>query len=261
MEDYTVIIERGPQAELGDAPDSTNSHGVAMTAYPDGTPANYPTVFAAGSPPFGPKHNAPKSSAWLGQNVTLEDEADIGFDQDGINNLDPPSNLPDLDDADDGLILPVHMPKCRWTNVDYEVNTLSIGGVYYVNIWCDFNRDGDWDDEIDVCSTENIPEWAVRNQMLTGLAPGLNTVTSLPFVSWHPIDSTEEGLWMRITISEQTWQEIWGAGGCGPISGSGYAIGETEDYYVVPDTSCVACADLNCDNFVDLFDLAIMAAQ
>ena len=191
--------------------------------------------------------------------MTLEDEADIGMDQDPTNNIDPPADSPDMDFDDDGLLFPVSMPKCRWTNVDYEVTVSpSATGVFYVNIWCDFNRDGDWDDEIDICSTENIPEWAVRNQMLTGLAPGLNTVTSLPFVSWHPIDGPEE-LWMRITISEQTWQENWGAGGCGPTNG--YDIGETEDYLVVPDTTCVACADLNCDNFVDLYDLAIMAAQ
>ncbi|MCK4998090.1 MAG: hypothetical protein KAS23_01095, partial [Anaerohalosphaera sp.] len=121
-----------------------------------------------------------------------------------------------------------------------------------------FNRDGDWDDMVGGCLLGAIPEWAVRNQMLTGLTPGLSTVKSLPFVSWHPIDGPE-GLWMRITISEQTWQEKWGAGGCGPASG--YAIGETEDYYVVPDTSCVECADLNCDNFVNLFDFAIFASQ
>ncbi len=260
VEDHLVRIGLGPQADLGDAPDSSNTAVFPMTAYFDGTAANFPSVFFAGSPPHGPKHIAPKRSAWLGQNVTLENEADSGLDQDSINNIVPSLDLNDLDGADDGLVLPVNMPKCRWTNVDYQVTAPATGGVYYVNIWCDFNRDGDWDDQIAGCSMGDVPEWAVRNQMLTGLPAGLNTIKSLPFVSWHPIDAPEE-LWVRITISEQIWQEAWGSGGCGPASGYAYAVGETEDYLVVPDTSCVACADLNCNNFVDLADFAIFASQ
>ncbi len=262
VEDYPVIIEEGPKADLGDAPDSTNSSGVNMTAYPAGGPpgvlANYPTVFS-GTAPYGPKHWAPLSDAWLGQGVTLEDEADSGVDQDPTNNIIPVNDQPDMDGADDGLVLPVNMPRCKWTNVDYTVNVPStIVGVYYVNIWCDFNRDGDWNDQVSGCALGDVPEWAVRNQMLVGLSPGLNTVTSLPFVSWHPTDGPAP-LWMRITISEQPWQQAWGAGGCGPSSG--YAIGETEDYLVLPDTTCTECADLNCDRLVDLSDFAMFASQ
>jgi len=50
-----------PASDLGDAPDSSNSFpGTAMTAYPKGGPpdvrANYPSVYEAGSPPYGPIH-------------------------------------------------------------------------------------------------------------------------------------------------------------------------------------------------------------
>lgn len=267
VEDHAVYIETGPQADLGDAPDSTNSYGIgnAMMAYPDGTQGNYPTVFSIGSPPHGPIHWSPLSAVWLGPAVTLEDEADSGLDQDAINNIDPPINVADQDGADDGLHLPVNMPRCKWTNVNYDVMVVDPVQIYYVNIWCDFNRDGDWDDQVGDCPRGAVPEWAVRNQILVGLPAGLNTVTSLPFVSWHPVDGVPE-LWMRITISEQPWQEIWGigawisgGGGCGPANG--YDVGETEDYLVVPDTSCVACADLDCSGFVDLLDLSIFAQQ
>ncbi|MCX6030336.1 MAG: hypothetical protein NT169_13705 [Chloroflexi bacterium] len=44
--------------DLGDAPDSTNNYGIHMIAYPAGGPigviANFPTVYSAGSPPYGP---------------------------------------------------------------------------------------------------------------------------------------------------------------------------------------------------------------
>ena len=138
--------------DFGDAPDSTNNFGKTMTAYTTGyykiTQANFPTVFNdGGSGPFGPFHRRPLTLAHLGQSVSLEVEADIGADQDGINNINPSTDSANKDGADDGVVLPLTLPNCGWATIDYIVNVIKPGTDIYVNIWLDFNRDGDWDDD------------------------------------------------------------------------------------------------------------------
>jgi hypothetical protein len=241
VEDYAVFIEEPPpENELGDAPDSTNNSGLAMTAYPAaGTVANYPTVYFTGSPPFGPIHLQPQAVAYLGQNVTLENEADIGPDQDGINNINPATNTPDQDLADDGVLnMPISLPKCSSQTIfNYQINVVNPNIDLYVNVWFDWNRDGDWDDTLSCGGGMNAPEWAVQNQSFpAGFLPvGLNTVTSLPFVPWHST-LTKQKIWMRITLSEQPWVST-GSGGSGPAAG--YYFGETEDYFFAPDPNCL----------------------
>jgi len=252
-----------PNSDLGDAPDSTNNHGQPMTAYPSGVQGNYPTVYDDGmmSSPVGPLHRSPLSLAYLGRSVSLEIEADIGVDQDPSNNIDPLNDTADLDGADDCLVnLPLNLPHCRWSNFDYLVTVVSPGTDLYVNAWLDWNRDGDWDDSF-TCPNGQVPEWAVQNQLLTSLPVGAHMITSPAFLSWHPVD-TPQDLWMRITLSAQPWRPmgLTGAsagGGAGPTGG--YTYGETEDYYIEPDTSCWICPDLNCDRFVNFLDFAIMA--
>jgi len=81
--------------EFGDAPDSTNTwNNAQMTAYTS-VLANFPTVWLAGSPPYGPCHY--NFYARLGTEISGEQEADTGYDQDGINNIIPPSDTPDQD--------------------------------------------------------------------------------------------------------------------------------------------------------------------
>jgi hypothetical protein len=241
VEDYTVrVLPNSEQAEfdLGDAPDSSNSHGVAMPAYP-GLPdqAMYPTVYSAGSPPYGPLHLDPQGLAWLGQEVSLEAEADIGPDADGVNNIDPSNGVNDQDGKDDGVLFPLRLPHCAMTRFNYLVTVgVATGQSLYVNVWFDFNRDGDWNDTFDCPTSGGVPEWAVQNQMLVFAAPGLYNVTTPPFVSWHPAALQTEEMWMRITLSEKPWGQAFaapGAGGAGPPSG--YEYGETEDYLFVPE--------------------------
>lgn len=255
-----------PAADLGDAPDSTNtSVGTTMTAYP-GIDANYPTVYVVGSPPAGPIHWQPGVLAYLGPAVSLELEADVfPPDQDGLANIDPPLDNADQDGADDGVLnMPLNLPYCKWTTFDYQVNIINPNfNKLYVNVWFDWNRDGDWDDTV-FCGTESVPEWAVQNQMLFNLPAGLNQVTSSAFRSWHPNPGTDEPVWMRITLAEKSWDGgdypgMAGNGGSGPAAG--YSYGETEDYYFTPDTSCQECPDLNCDSVVNLLDLAIFASK
>lgn len=237
----TTIEQIEPDADLGDAPDSSNNSGAAMTAYPAGGPpgviAHYPTVHLAGSPPFGPIHRQPRNMAYLGTWVTLEQEADIGLDEDFVNNIDPPSDQPDMDFSDDAVVLPLSLPHCMPTTFQYTITVVSPVAIpMFVNVWFDWNRDGDWDDVMQCPNNVTAPEWAVRNQVPAVFGPGTYTLTTPPFVSWHPASTPQpDPIWMRITLSEMPWSATGGAGygGSGPLSG--YQYGETEDYYFVPD--------------------------
>ena len=262
-------------SDLGDAPDSTNNFGRNMTAYPKGGPsgvkAHYPTVYNDGraTGPFGPIHlNAQTVAAHLGKKITSENEADTGPDQDITNNIIPTTNTPDKDMGDDGIVFPVNMPKCSWTTLDYIVNVVNPGTNLWVNIWCDWNRDGDWDDNTITnpslaCSKGIVSEWAVQNQYLVNLPAGLNQITTPAFLSWHPDTGTKQ-IWMRITLSDKPWTVgsapgVRGNGGSGPQSG--YVFGETEDYYFTPDSSFSICEDYNGDGLINLQDLAVFTAD
>jgi hypothetical protein len=242
--------------DLGDAPDSTNNFSAIMAAYPKGGPlgvrASYPTVFndGSGTGPYGPAHLNPLAVAHLGSTITNEAEADIGIDQDAVNNIVPLGKLSDLDQGDDSVIFPFNLPHCRWTTFDYFVNVINPGTGLWANVWFDWNRDGDWDDTL-ACSSHPAPEWAVQNQYLFNLSSGLHRITSKAFLPNHPKNTPEE-IWMRLTLSEQPWSS-------GPQTG--YEYGETEDYYFTPNTSYTACEDFNGDGVINLADLDAFTAD
>ena len=244
--DLAFVITGGgdvrPSHDLGDAPDSSNSlPGQQMTAYPTGVSANFPTVYRAGSPPYGPIHLDPEGFVHLGNAVSLEDEADLGFDIDPTNNLDPAANAADLDAADDGVVLPAVLPDCQKGTLAYSVTvTEPVHRTVYVNVWFDWNRDGDWDDVMTCPSGSKAFEWAVQNQTIQINGPGLLALTSPAFMCWHPpVSADPDPLWMRIMIAEQPWTQpaitLIGVGGSGPAEG--YQYGETEDYYLYPRKS------------------------
>ncbi|MBI9016816.1 MAG: hypothetical protein JEZ07_06085 [Phycisphaerae bacterium] len=278
VEDYAVKIEEPQKTpDLGDAPDSTNSFNIDMTAYRSVGPldvvikANYPTVYRIGSPPYGPIHWNPMLVAHLGSNISREFEADYGFDEDPLNNLIPPLDRANLDKADNGIKMPLNLPHCNWTSFEYIVRVYQPTRRLYVNAWFDWNRDGDWDDTIPATSNDlpcRVKEWAVRNQMLTGLNQGIHSIKSEPFLPWHPKFSQQQmpKIWMRIMISEKPWEpaltdtaDAIGYGGSGPEDG--YWIGETEDYFFCPTAHLRRSADLNGNRKVDLDDLAILSSQ
>jgi hypothetical protein len=63
---------------------------------------------------------------------------------------------------------------------------------------------------------------------------------------------------MRITLSEKPFKGgenpgVRGNAGSGPAAG--FEIGETEDYFFVPESDCILCRDLNGDGKVDFDDL------
>jgi len=254
-------------SDLGDAPDSSNTLSIRMNTYPSAIQANFPTVFndGKGVGPYGPIHLSASTVAFLGEMVSHETEADKGPDQDGVNNITPLLQQADKDLADDGVVFPVNMPSGKWTTFDYVVNVVTPNTDMYVNVWCDWNRDGDWNDDTTTNPTLISPngivkEWAVQNQLLFNLSAGQHQITTPAFLSWHPAEGQGAlDLWMRITLSEQPWKGGSGAGGSGPQAG--YAIGETEDYYFVPETSCDICEDTNGDGVINMNDLIAYVNQ
>jgi len=263
-----VVVQNKP--DLGDAPDSTNNAHVTMTAYPSQgmlpvvVPANYPTVYndGTGTGPYGPVHLNTLAVAFLGKKITRETEADTGTDEDGVNNIRPSNNTPDRDQGDDGVVFPISLPSCCWSTFDYVVNVVDPDTDLWVNVWIDWNRDGDWDDTLD-CPEGPAPEWAVQNQFLFNLPVGINEITTPAILPWHP-ENGREDVWMRITLSGQPWR-----GGSNPgtkgNAGSGpqakYEIGETEDYHFTPDVTCSICKDYNGDGVINMNDLAAYVAD
>ena len=257
------------KVDLGDAPDSTNNSGVAMMAYPSQgmlpvvVQAHYPTVYndGSGTGPYGPVHINTQVVAFLGKKITRETEADTGTDEDGLNNIRPSADRPDRDQGDDGVVFPLNMPSCRFTTIDYVVNVIAPNTDLWVNVWLDWNRDGDWDDTLE-CPKGPAPEWAVQNQFLLHLPAGVNQITTPGFLAWHPEGGEE--IWMRITLSGQPWRGGSNPGAKGN-AGSGpegkYDIGETEDYNFTPDASITICEDYNGDGVIDLNDLAAFVAD
>ena len=257
--------------DLGDAPDSTNNSGnkiMGAYPYPPSRPGHFPTVYDDGSGfgPYGPVHLNETAVAFLGKVITGETEADTGPDDDGINNLRSGMSSPNHDGGDDGVEMPLVLPDCGWATFNYQVTVIDPSVDLWVNVWLDFNRDGDWDDMVE-CPGGPVPEWAVQNQFLFNLPEGLNEIAAPGFRSVHPEDAHDQ-IWMRITLSEQPWTggsnpgEL-GNAGSGPVEN--YQIGETEDYFFfpqVPDNAdCPLCEDVNGDGVIDMDDLADFTAQ
>jgi hypothetical protein len=259
------------KSDLGDAPDSTNNFDTQMSAYPSthtGLPysimANFPTVYndGSGTGPYGPVHINNTMAAYLGKTITRENEADTGPDEDTYNNLKLNAGISsNRDNGDDAIKLPLSLPNCCWTTIEYEVTVVDPNVDIWVNMWFDWNRDGDWDDVVD-CPEGPAPEWAVKNQFLFNLPIGLNKITSPAFLPWHP--DNIENIWIRITLSEQPWKTgsdpgVLGNAGSGPKNK--YQIGETEDYYIIPDKICSICKDYNGDGVIDMDDLVFFTAE
>ncbi len=220
-----------PRSDLGDAPASNNHDGSAMTTY-GSVAANFPTVF--GVTPPGPFHAQPQRDAWLGIGVTGEQDADLLPDADGVTNIDPPGDLANRDRFDDGVQLnTVRLPRCGFTRFAYDVSVNGGAGDRYLNVWIDFNRDGDFEDVVYCRRFWNpfplaVPEWAVSNHLVSltnGYHTGLLTPNFRAYrASFFPFLTRSR--WMRISLSEQAAP----APGDGRGPASGYRLGETEDY-------------------------------
>jgi len=231
MSGYAVPIFKS-RADLGDAPDSSNSYSTPMTAYPiygpPGVVARYPTVYKLGSPPYGPRHRFSTKRYWLGAKVSYEMEADVGYDSDASHNLIPKQDRPDLDAYDDGINPNPQLPNCQLTKLQFSVTVPAGVGASdaFVNLWFDWDRSGDWGQQLD-CPGLVTSEWAVQNQVINLPGPGTYTFNTVGFFPANP--SPETCLWWRISLSDKPAPAADGSGPQG-----GYQFGETEDYYSCP---------------------------
>lgn len=238
-----------PRPDLGDAPDSSNHHGIANTAYP-GINGRFPTVWdVPAGQPAGPRHANQTMESILGDHLSRENEADDGPDQDGPNNiLDGGADNANNDRGDDGWRnRNVPLNHCEATTLTVRVGKApnATRSLMYLNVWFDGEHDGDWDG-MQRCRTgeqddENgldVPayEWIVQNHAvdMSGIAPGgyvdidVNSEIVLN-------DSPDKRHWMRFMLSEERAVSPSGVGlpdGRGPHPDSAlsaYRFGETED--------------------------------
>jgi hypothetical protein len=263
-----------PESDLGDAPDSSSTWSGRMTAYPDtgqgAVLGHFPTVFSDGTAqPQGPKHCSPRAVVYLGPAVSLENEANTGPDEDRVNNINRSTDKADQDGADDGLVLPLTLNPGEFASFQYIVTVRQPVQTVWVNAWFDWNRDGDWDDdsttnpEMTAGDHQCVSEWAVQNQYLYNLSVGTHSITAPAFLVYKPARGPDK-VWMRITLSDTPWRGgehagALGNGGSGPAGG--YEIGETEDYLILPQTTCSICKDYNDDGQVNLNDLIAFLYQ
>jgi len=223
--------------EGGDAPSSYNHSDISMTTHITGTEASFPVVWdwdgtmEQAPPSYGFCHWSSLVPSFLGITATHELDADLLPDRDGVTNIDPSSDTPDRDGADDGVTFPSILPHCGSATVNI-VGQNNLGSDLYLNAWADWNRDGDWDDT-SVCECE-ISEWAIQGYTV---APGPFDL-NIDISSCHPVADPTEPLWARVTLSEQASLSgaPWIYGGQPyPASTACFWEGETEDQLVKPE--------------------------
>lgn len=245
--------------DTGDAPDSSNHPAVGMTY--DGLSGSvggfFPTVadpLVAGAGKTGMCHYIKPEGAFLGASVSEEADADLQPDPDtnpAPFNLLPVANIND-GDSDNGLVLPDWWFNQVQTIFTYTV-TLPAGATAedrYVNVWFDWNRDGDWADAAVVCNTAGATaaEHVLPNQVVN-VAPGSSQTFVSNVIPCNNPDffNDKTAVWVRITLSDEAIVLGTQFDGSGRAAGTTYeycyAEGETEDWYFSPkDPSAVELA-------------------
>ncbi|MDX9954246.1 MAG: GEVED domain-containing protein [Anaerolineae bacterium] len=237
--------------DTGDAPDSSNHPGAAMTY--DGLPGSvggfFPTVadpsVAGTTGKTGMCHYIKPTGAFLGASVSAEADADLQPDPDtnpAAFNLFPAANTAD-GDSDDGLKLPNSWENQVETSFIYTVTlpTDATAGDRYVNVWFDWNRDGDWEDAAVVCDTARATaaEHVLQNQVVSVTPGASQTFTSNVMPCNNPeFFNNKTAVWVRITLSNEPINLTTQFDGSGRAAGATYeycyAEGETEDWYFLP---------------------------
>lgn len=232
-----TVTPTPPNPDVGDAADNTNNFGVGMTTYPSGIVANFPTTFRGPGGIPGMIHWNPIADSWLGLNVSGEFDADLSPDADPVTNIDPTSNSADRDSFDDGVRRgTLNLGNCITNTFQYDLRVVGARKLRYVNVWMDYNRDGDWNDTIrcrDASGrTRTFTEWVVRNRA-SNLAPRVAPYTFVTPAFWSVNPPTPTNpMWMRMTLAESQAVTLTAALADGRGPASGYHYGETEDYYL-----------------------------
>ncbi|MBD3249873.1 S8 family serine peptidase, partial [Candidatus Woesearchaeota archaeon] len=249
--------------DLGDAPDSCNHFYTDMETDPSmfssGITADYPTVHNTTlkdncGKTYGPCHE--NYFLILGRNITFEDEADVGNDEDfPDNNIKPNANESDFDSVigtsfgmDDGLGSTginytndmFNWEHCQNVSIPIDINIS--GGPYAadwnatLNIWIDYNKDGNWADspwsqDTVMCGMQSVSEWVVQNDVAAqlnfgGFGPG----QIIHYANFTAFSNISGYTWMRVQVTPGPINSMQYADGSGPAVC--YEDGETEDYYV-----------------------------
>jgi hypothetical protein len=248
---YTTPADEGVRSDLGDAPDSSNHHGQNNTAYvAGGVLGRFPTVWdVPDGQVAGPRHANATGEGILGQYLSREQDADVGNDQDGPNNIIRSAagaigDVADNDRGDDG-----------WRNrnirfFDCQQQTLAVrvskapGAArkrMYLNVWFDGNRDGDWADSSACQPPSGGPaqagyEWIVQDYVIDMTAVPAGGFLDFA-VDTERVANSTPGMphWMRFTLSEARAVQPPGGDypdGRGPHPGSAqgsFLFGESED--------------------------------
>lgn len=244
---------RRAHPEVGDAPDSTNHHGIGNTAYPlAGIAGNFPTVWndPTGAP-SGPMHFNESGEGWLGYHASAEREADQGADMDGTNNIiltaAGPIDISNRDRGDDGwLNRNANFVDCQRTTLKVRVSRAMTPTLdtMYLNVWFDGNRDGDWND-VGKCRTDTNNaeyrsfEWIVQDFAVNMAAIPAGSYQDIAVNTFAVLNKTPDAAhWLRFSLSERPTVKPETANnerilpdGRGPQHPRGYKWGETEDYF------------------------------
>jgi len=142
-------------------------------------------------------------------------------------------------DADAGLASPPELPACDSVSVKFKAYNCEAEREVFLNILCDWNGDGDWNDIL-LCASIGrcAPEWAVKNVAII-LPPGCSNQTSPRFrVGPKP----GEG-WLRITLTPSPVPDDFPWAGSAGLAGGLFRGGETEDYPAAITPSLVGVGD------------------
>ncbi|MHC4528310.1 MAG: DUF7901 domain-containing protein, partial [Planctomycetota bacterium] len=244
--DLAFVIDGGEQThqemEYCDAPEGTSA-----IAYPlSGVTGSFPTCATS-----GPAGNVQHTNwgAWLGPSFDLEMDGDAGL-------CPPPGCFPTYDDdecyadGDAGLLIveaytidpflnvvpcPCSLTGqslgqvCTWAqwgaNIDLEVHNHMPSDVDgYVNVMCDWFRDGDWGD-IANCAGVAAPEHVLVNFPVPNPFDGPLSLLMPPAFLIGPRSGY---VWMRCSITEQQVPMHWDGSGA-------FEDGESEAYLILVD--------------------------
>ena len=235
VEPVQKVVELVELLEGGDAPSSHYHAGPPhMETYPgSGVWAEYPVVWdwdgTLGPGPvtgyYGFCHHS-TGTTYLGSSPSFELDADLLPDQDLLTNIEPSTNTADRDQSDDGVTFPGGLPRCITSTVTFLGHNGS-GGTLYLNVWADWNRDGDWEDGTQCGCGDD--EWAIKD---FAIEPS-PIEESIEIIPCHTCDPTEP-LWTRVTLTEVPLAplgEPWIYGGQPyPAPNGCFELGETEDF-------------------------------
>jgi hypothetical protein len=244
VEPMQKIVDLVELLEGGDAPSSHNHAGpVAMETYAgSGIAAQFPVVWdwdgTLGPGPvsgyYGFCHYS-GSTTYLGSAPTYELDADLLPDRDLLTNIDPATNTPDRDLSEDGVGIPGGLPRCAPTILTFTGHNGS-GGTLYLNLWADWNRDGDWEDGSQCGCGDD--EWAIQDHVVSP-CPIEESVEITPCHTCNPT----QPLWIRVTLSEVPLGplgEPWIYGGQPHAAPGGcFEVGETQDFLFQQDVAYI----------------------